>query len=214
LCLVYLVVRGHDINYCEVNLGKIRTYRGDVNKVLPYIDLDEKALVYMFIDPYGDLSSQLNYDALSSFLRGKRADIMMAVFAANIARGLSVINDEDKLVETVERLFGKGFCHSSCLSAASLCTVGTKSVDDILEAYRCALESLGYHRIETIPIRFEKGILYYLILAIRGGTGSWVDGYINYISEKAPLDNYDVLRRLWLHIYKKQRSLFEFFRYR
>ena len=194
----------------DANLGKVHTYKSDVNKVLPHIDLDERTLIYMFIDPYGDLNSQLSYDALNSFLREKRADIMMAVFTANIARGLSVISDKYDLVENVEKLFGKGFCNSSCLSAANLCTVGTKKVNDVLEAYRCALKSLGYHRIETIPIRFERGILYYLILAVRGGSGTWVDGYIRYIIEKAPLDKYDVLKRLWLHVYKKQRSLFEF----
>ena len=197
----------------DANLGKVHTYRGDVNEILPHIDLDEKALVYMFVDPYGDLRSQLNFNALSSFLRGKRVDIMMAIFATNIARGLSAISDEDVLVETVERLFGKGFCNSSCSPAVKLCTVGTKKVDDVLEAYKCALKSLGYRRIETLPIRFKKGILYYMILAIRGGSGTWVDNYINYISEKAPLNNYNVLRRLWFRIYenKKQRSILEFF---
>jgi len=87
-----------------------------------------------------------------------------------------------------------------------------KKVDDVLEAYKCALKSLGYRRIETLPIRFRKGILYYMILAIRGGSGTWVDGYINYIRKKAPLNDYNVLRRLWFRVYenKKQRSILEF----
>jgi hypothetical protein len=30
--------------------------------------------------------------------------------------------------------------------------------------------------------------------------------------EKVPLDNYEALKRLWLHVHGKQRSLLEFLR--
>ena len=190
--------------------NNVRVYTSDANLQLPHINVDEKALVYMFVDPYGDLSSQLSFDALSAFIGKRRVDIMMSVFAAHIARGFSGVPDKRTLRDNVEKLFGRGFCEAECPKARDLCQVGAATVESVLAAYKCALEQLGYTRVEFIPVHFERGILYYMMLATRG-SGEWIDGYIEYINEKAPIDDYETLKRLWLRVAGKQKGLDEFF---
>ena len=205
-----------DISFRNANIlrrfvagyNNVKIYTSDANIQLPHIKVEEKALVYMFVDPYGDLSSQLSFNALKSFIGGHRVDIMMSVFAAHIARGLSGISNEQKLRDNVGKLFGKGFCGSECSEALSLCHVGAATVESVLVAYRCALSQLGYTRVEFIPVPFGRGILYYMMLATRG-SGEWVNGYIEYINKKAPKD-YETLRALWLEATGRQKSLLSF----
>ena len=205
-----------DISFRNTNIlrrfvagyNNVKIYTSDANIQLPHIKVEEKALVYMFVDPYGDLSSQLSFNALKSFIGGHRVDIMMSVFAAHIARGLSGISNEQKLRDNVGKLFGKGFCESECSEALSLCHVGAATVESVLVAYRCALSQLGYTRVEFIPVPFGRGILYYMMLATRG-SGEWVNGYIEYINKKAPKD-YETLRALWLEATGRQKSLLSF----
>ena len=81
----------------------------------------------------------------------------------------------------------------------------------MLEAFICMLRSLGYRSFASIPVEFNKGILYYMLLATKGGRddGDWVDGYIECMERHAPKD-YETLRSLWLRATGRQRSLFDF----
>ncbi|WP_338253044.1 three-Cys-motif partner protein TcmP [Pyrodictium abyssi] len=187
----------------------VKVYTDDANRSLPRIPVDERALVYLFVDPYGELDSQLSYDALSSFVARHRADIMMSVFASHLARGFSSISRIDLLKERVERIFGPGFCTSTCPGAQLLCSIGAATRDAVLEAFKCLLRKLGYQKVVDIPVRFEKGILYYMVLATKG-SGGWIDGYIDYISNKAPKD-YETLKKLWLRATGRLVGLDNFF---
>ncbi len=190
--------------------NNVKVYTADANTILPHLPIDEEALVYMFVDPYGALDSQLNFITLIKFVLRRKVDIMMSVFANHIAWGLSGIPDMKKLKERVERLFGPGFCKKTlCPGTDVLCKIGAATSDAVLKAFECMLGRLGYRKGAIIPVYFDKGILYYMLLATKG-SGDWIDGYIDYIKNKAPKD-YKTLKRLWLRVSGKIKGLDEFF---
>lgn len=192
------------------NYSDVKVYAADVNTVLPQIPIDERALVYMFVDPYGALDSQLNFVTLLGFVSRRKVDIMMSVFATHIAWGLSGISNIEKLKERVEQLFGPRFCEeNTCSGTDALCKIGAATRDAVLNAFKCMLGRLGYRKGAVIPVHFDKGILYYMLLATKG-SGDWIDGYIDYMRNKAPKD-YETLKRLWLRVTGRFRGLDEFF---
>ena len=75
-----------------------RIYTDDVNRRLPRIMVGKRALIYVFADPYGALDSQLKYNVLKDLVEKRRADIMISVFAPQIAQGLADIADKEVLV--------------------------------------------------------------------------------------------------------------------
>jgi hypothetical protein len=150
----------------------------------------------MFVDPYGELASQLSYTALRQFVTRRRVDIMMNVFTTYLARALSSISNIEVLKRHIKRLFGPRFCEGVCPAAKEICLIGEATASSVLEAYKCMLESLGYTRIEALPVHFHRGVLYYMVLATRG-SGEWISGYLDYINTRAPKD-YETLKKLWL----------------
>ena len=196
--------------------NKAETKFGDANDILPKITVSENGLVYIFMDPYGKLDTQIRIEALARFLsQNNRADIMISLFTTNIARGISELKDPEKRIDRVFELLGDGFCDLRC-APDSLCREGAKiTSNDILEAYTCALTNLGLNVIKPMPVNFEKGTLYYTVLATTHKEAKWMQGYINYIEEKSPMD-YNILKNLWMkasgkiipldHWNKKSRS--------
>lgn len=190
-----------------------RVYTDDANNILPRIPVSRKSLVYLFVDPYGALDSQLKYSAMRSFVEKRRVDIMVSVFAPQIAQGLAGIADKGVLERRVDELFGPNICSGACGGyVASLCEVGGARRDAVLEAFKCMLRSLGYKRFASIPVEFNKGILYYMLLATKGGSedgSDWISGYVEYMNKYAPKD-YEALRRLWLRTTDRQTGLFDY----
>jgi len=194
---------------------RVVIYNQDINHVLMNLSVGSDSLVYMFVDPYASFDTQLDFNALKAFVFKRKVDIMMSVFAKHIARGFSSIKNEATLQSRVEKLFGPGFCGKDSMVAKVLCTPRTITKKDsgisniVLKAFRLMFKELGYHRIEFIDVPFEKGVLYHIAVATKG-SGSWIDGYVNYMKNKAPKD-YETLRRIWLHTVGRTKTLDEFF---
>jgi len=194
--------------------NKAGVYPSDCNEFLPSIttkifgnsgSADKKrCLLYVFIDPFGELDNQITYEALRTLTENAWVDVMMAVMAPNIARGLSPLSAEEK-AEYAEKLFSK----TALDKIPSLKRNGSVSYDDVKNAYEIMMKSLGYRRVEFIPVEFEKGILYYMMLAVKG-SGEWISGYIDYIAKKAPQD-YETLKGLFFQVVGKQRSIKDFY---
>jgi len=194
--------------------ANVTVFTGDANQRLPYIarQIGRGALVYMFIDPFGSLETHLTFEALREFVERVQADIMMSVLAGFIARALGGSASERTRRARAARLFGGWLCSKEpeCTKEArALCSGGEVKVKGVLDAYRCMLNRLGYRRVELISVRFEKGTIYHMMLATRG-SGGWIDGYVEYLSKKAPLDRPKALRNLWLRAYGVQKPLDEF----
>ena len=189
------------------NSDKATVKCGDANEELLKIRIPKHSLVYIFMDPYGGLDAQIRIDVLTKFTNDNpRIDMMVSLFASNIARGLSGIKDPEKRLDKVLELLGENFCDLGC-APTSLCNGhGNVSIDDILNAYLCALENLGLNVAASMPVRFEKGILYYTILATTHKNAEWIKGYVEYINTKSPQD-YTTLKNLWLKASGKQKGL-------
>ena len=185
---------------------------GDANLLLPKIDVPGNAIVYLFVDPYGSLESQLGYEALKTFVAGKRVDLMINVLAPNIAQGLSSIRNKNTLLARIEKLFGEAFCDNRLCEKLGitqpLCNPGPKKASHILRAYWCALKRLGYRKYSILPVKFKGTILYYMVLAVKG-SGKWIDGYKEFIHLHAPKD-YKTLKNLWLEATGRLASLSRF----
>ncbi len=179
--------------------GKTLFYANDVNKQLPYVGVYDarNTLIYMFIDPYGSFDSQLSLDVLERFSRKLRVDIMLTLHTSYLARGIAGIKDPVKRSEVVETLLGSDYCKTGSTVSKRLC--GPSSVDQktVLEAYMERLRSMGFTRVETLPVHSPSGSpMYHMILATKG-SGAWIDGYMDYMRTRAPT-SYNALRRLWM----------------
>ncbi|MEM2352436.1 MAG: three-Cys-motif partner protein TcmP [Thermoproteota archaeon] len=204
-----LNILSHMVKATGIN-GRVTLHNGDCNIWLAKIlketyetsSSKTRTLFYVFIDPYGDLDSQVAYEALLP-LTNVNADIMMSIMALNIARGLSSLRSEDR-----KNIAMKIFSKETLEELPSLLTERKISHEDIINAYQLTMRSLGYKKIEFIPIEFERGVLYYLMLAVKGG-GEWISGFVDYIRNKAPR-NYETLRQLFLQAVGKQKSVIDF----
>lgn len=186
--------------------GKTVVVSGDSNYILPRIiekelEKGEKVLFYIFIDPYGDVDSQLRADAIKESLGKVRADVLVTVFDAHISRAFSGRPNPD----LASRLFGSDFCSNSMRAADVLCRFGDPGRDDVRDAFRYVFESNGFTRVEFIPVKHGSVTIYNLMLAVKDPTSPWVDGYLEYLREMIPKP--EVLRQTWKTVTRRQATL-------
>jgi three-Cys-motif partner protein len=193
--------------------SKTKSYPGDANSVLLSKvkgDIEKRfgreVLVMLFIDPFGELESQLRYDVFREFVETFRTDVIFIVMSSPIARALSSKNGGE-LRKWVKELWGE-ICESDEGRRLSLCTFNERGprrigVNDIVDAYKAVLEQCNY-KVKVFEVTYEKKVLYHLIVASRGDR--WLDGYEKYIRERTPPD-YKTLKNLFLQVRGKQAVL-------
>jgi len=197
--------------------GTIKVYCGDSNYMLATIKREisrefNNPLILMFIDPYGEFSTQLRYGSLRSFVRDWAVDIVFNVMGPSLARGLMGKRANPwELRRCIEGLWGD-LCNLSnvnlslclCYNNLTQCNIG---VEDIVKAYQERLGLDGYKFVDYIPVEYEGRVLYYLLFASKGRRSQeWLGNYLNYLRTKAPND-YETLRRLWLQATGRLQSL-------
>ncbi len=173
------------------SVERVAIIKGDANHVLPRIDVRADSLVYLFVDPYGGFDTLLGFDALQAFTTGRRVDVVMSVFAIDIARGLTQIRRDYELIYRLELIFGKRFCKEAPENPRSLCDpVSEKESKAVLEAYEWVFQRrLGYGRVEFVEVRYPRGTLYYMLIAARKQNAPWLAGLLEYIKEKDKIKN-------------------------
>ena len=198
----------HVLSKLVGKVERVTIIKDDANHALSRINVESDSLVYLFIDPFGSFDTLLGFNALHAFTKKKRADIVMTVFTIDIARGLTQLRKERNLIRRVESIFGKEFCKKAPEYARSLCDPAReKESKAVLEAYEWMFrERLGYGRVEFVEVRYLYGILYYILIATRKRYAPWLDGYLEYIREKAPRD-YKKLKEIWLKMTGKTHRL-------
>lgn len=191
-----------------VDKDKLNPIHNDCNRALPELVEDiaednEKTLVYIFADPYGEINTQLKAKTIEALANLNFMDMIITFHAPMIARAFSQ-GDRRK----AELLYGEGFCDQYAKHSRVFCEEGGPNVDQVIKAYRSLLNRSGFRTIKLIPVRFEKGIIYYLLIASKRGGARWLSGFINYINKKVP--DYKKLKILWLKQVRKYKTLDEF----
>ena len=199
---------------------------GDSNIVLPSLakklsEENKKTLVLLFVDPFGELESQLGYEALSSLLGGKcKVDVVMNIMSAMLARGFSSMLTSSyyrSYKRWVRYLFDDLHKYALQLSLFKYYSAGEPpsgdtriSRDDVVEAYAFLLKHLGYQAVYSVPVEYKGGnILYHLIFASKSpGAHKWLGNYIAYIKAQLPR-GYDNLKSRWFKV--SQKGLFKWF---
>lgn len=171
-------------------------------------------LVLIFIDPFGELDSQLTFRALSSFLRCCKVDVVLNVMSGMLARGLATLatTNHERYKFWLERLFDRyrhprldiwRYYVEKTFSQVHI------SRESIVKAYAYMLRRLGYGTIYSIPVEFRgENVLYHLLFASRSpGAESWLGSYYNYIKEQLP-KSHEEIKGVWFKVSGK--GLFRF----
>ncbi len=176
----------------------------------------QRTLIYMFVDPVGELSSQLRIPVLKKFLnyiqtRKQKADLGIVVMDSHLARGLSRAEDVRTRKQHIEMLFGVEF-KQRCSEVYSVMLHSPRvKASDILNAFECVLTNiLGYRHTEVFDVKFSRGHIYSMIFAV-SKEAKWLSSFREYIETKMPKD-YKQLKRLWFIVSEKQRKLTDFMR--
>jgi three-Cys-motif partner protein len=186
----------------DANDVLLSTVKGDIEKGFD----KKKILVLMFIDPFGELESQLRYDVFREFIETFRTDVIFTVMSSSIARALSSKNGEE-LRKWVKGLWGE-IRESDEGRRLSLCTFNEQGsrrvgVNDVVKAYKAVLEQRNY-KVKVFEVTYGEKILYHLIVASKGD--EWLNGYEKYVRERTPRD-YKTLKNLFLQVRGKQAVL-------
>ncbi|MCE4625531.1 MAG: three-Cys-motif partner protein TcmP [Desulfurococcales archaeon] len=190
--------------------GKAQVRIGNSNTILPSIIKKElqqgtKPLFYIFIDPYGEINTQLTADTILASLKQARADVIITVFDAHIARAFSGKPNPD----LAGKLFGREFCQTSMQASERLCRTGNPRRSDIIKAFKYLFNLLGYKNISIIPVMKENITIYHLMLAVKHPSSPWVKSYINYLKRMLPKP--EILKNIWKNITGRQTTLDNFF---
>jgi len=209
----------------------IELFQGDVNHVLPAIKKKikkqyRKPLILMFIDPYGEFSTQIQHNRFYEFVKDWAVDIVFNIMSPNLVRGIKSKKNNTALLRTCIRELWGDLCEEenreeaeekireeleicNCYEQPRQCNIRR---DDIVKAYIARLILDGYTSIGVIPVKYEGKILYHLAFASKGkNSQTWLGNYMEYLRNKAPND-YDTLRNLWLQATGRQLTLNGFFR--
>jgi len=192
----------------------VKTRRGDCNSILKSIvddycnEREEKTLIFLFVDPFGDLESQITYEILSQILASScKVDFVMNIMSTFLARGLTeLLKQKPNNYELwVRKMFGE------CNESLGLCKYYKEKPkdeagvtrEDVLQAYRHIFQGYGYSAIYFVPVEFrEENIpLYHLLFASRSpGAENWLGkGYINYMKENIPR-SYEEIKGIWFKV--------------
>jgi three-Cys-motif partner protein len=199
--------------------NKVKIYPGDVNNVLYTVKKDieckseknKTSLILMFIDPPGNLESQIRYDVLTKFINGIKVDIVYNVMSSFIARALNSINSEKILRDRLNDLWGNICVENShleicaCISKTKKCKI---KYGDIVYVYEFILKNkLKYKKVKMIPVDFHDRTLYHILVASKGD--GWLDGYEEYITTRIPSD-YIALKNLFLQATRRLGTLADY----
>jgi len=205
----------------------VEVLHGDSNKIVPIIKKKvekKKPLILLFIDPYGELDSQLEYTALNEILSIDAVDVVFNVMSPYISRGLMgmkksissfrecvdrlwgpVCKDRESLLYKMSINFGSRICECYHMEDLSKCVIG---INDILAMYELLLRLRNYNFVDFVPVEYKGHILYHLMFASKSkGARTWLGNYIKYLRGKAPKD-YATLRSLWLKATGRLSTLF------
>lgn len=170
-----------------------------------------RPLVFLFVDPFGDLESQVQYGPLNSFLGALRSvDVVLNVMTGMLVRGLSELkNHPGKYAWWVRKLFGD-LCEDEALAERNaVCRAAQDEraairEESIVELYRAMLLRQGYTFVDQVPVEYRgRRALYYLVFASRSpGAQQWLGNYMNWLREKAP-KTHEELKAIWLAVSKK-----------
>ncbi len=164
----------------------------DCNRVLKKINLEEKELAYMFVDPFGDIDTQLKYDTLKTFVENRNVDLLLVLMSSFLIRGIKSIKDPVKKAYVLKHLFGD----------PKLDIINEKS---IIEKYIQILNDMGYKTTRSIPITYKKGTIYNLIIAVKKENAEWVFNFEEYIKER--ISSYDGIKTVFEQIRGRQKTL-------
>ncbi len=189
---------------------KAQVLTGDSNKILPSVIKREiqqstRPLFYIFIDPYGEIDTQLTADTIITSLKPARADVIITVFDAHIARAFSGKPNP----ELASKLFGEKFCQAPLQASDRLCRTGSPRRSDIIEAFRYLFNQVGYENIAIIPVKKERITIYRLVLAVKHSSSPWIESYMRYLKRMLPKP--EILKNIWKNIAGKQLTLDDFF---
>lgn len=193
---------------------KVNLYAHDANTILPIVitrelknasKRNQRILFYIFADPFGNVNAQLKGDTLKESLGTTKADVIMSIFDMSLARSFQGKPNK----ELASLLFGNGYCEEENEISQRICFKGNPSRNDIRLSYKLLFEKIGYPRVEFIPVRHEKRIIYHLLIAVKDPTSPWIDAFLGYIRSMIPKPHH--LRNLYLKVAKRQSSLDQYF---
>jgi len=197
---------------------KVVVVEGDVNSTLRKIISEElrsdpqQTLWLFFVDPYGEIESQLTFDTFNELARIQNGDIILNVMSSSIVRGLSqcLTTNIDDFRQKVRYLWGPLCENKPELRICKLCepSFPKESVgfSDVLDAYESLLHSLGYNPVQRVEVRHMKAPLYHILFATRCRDAAWLEKYIDYLKDNAPQD-YKTLRKILLTAMGRQTQL-------
>jgi three-Cys-motif partner protein len=166
----------------------------------------QKTLILMFIDPFGDLESQIRYEVLAKFVKDIKVDIVYNVLSPFIARGLSNLSGK-QLEDKLNNLWGPVCTENPhlkicvCVNKNEKCEIG---YEDVVYMYELTLNKLEYKTIKAIPVKYSSKIFYHILVASKGD--EWLDGYEKYVTTRIR-SNDAVLKNLVLRATGRQRAL-------
>lgn len=177
----------------------------DAAKLIAEKYLDRECHYILFIDPYGEINSQIDWDRLELLLN-YHGDVIINLQSPSIARGLDMIK-EDKL----KAFLGEyGFNKYKTYLAEKF-----EKEKALREAYKDNLIKSKRKVIEEFPVETWKGkILYYLVFAVKytKGGSKWLKNYIKWAIDRLGNIKAEDLRIIWGIASGKQTRIYDHFR--
>ncbi len=197
---------------------KVVVVEGDVNSKLPGIINEElksappQTLWLFFVDPYGEIESQLTFNTFNELARIQSGDIILNVMSSSLARGLSqcLTTNIDDFRQKVRHLWGP-LCESKPeLRICKLCerSFSKESVrySDVVDAYESLLYLLGYNPVRRVEVKHMKAPLYHILFATKCRDAKWLERYVDYLKGNAPQD-YKTFKNILLTAIGRQTQL-------